>query len=132
MTIGIGCDIVDHNVTDKLKWATDAQMLERLFSKEEMSLYYSKKTINFLAGRFAAKEAVLKCIGTGMQDDLSLNDIQILQENSNKPFILLKGKVKSISEDMGINYWHLSITHCESYSVAFAVAEARNMAIQTH
>ncbi len=127
MTIGIGCDIVEHTTTKRLHWDSDTEVLQRLFSQQELNLYEAKKTISFLAGRFAAKEAILKCIGTGMQDEISLIEIQILQGDFSKPNVVLSGKAKAISDELGIDFWHLSITHSENYSVAMAIAETRKI-----
>lgn len=123
MIIGIGCDLVNHEMTDKLSWRSDEQMLLRVLSSKELDLYRKNNTINFLAGRFAAKEAVLKCLGTGMQDGISLTDIQIHQLQTGEPIIELKGKIKDISDNKGIGKWHLSISHSNVYTMAFVIAE---------
>lgn len=123
MVIAIGCDIVEHSIPEKLKWDTDQVLLLRIFSQKELDLFHDQKTIQFLSGRFAAKEAVLKCLSTGMQDGISLTNIQVLKLANGKPFIELSGEVKDISDKIGVNVWHISITHSLSYSFAFAVAE---------
>jgi len=124
MIVGIGCDVVDHNITISLGWSSNPRMLQRVFSSKELDLYEVHKTDKFLSGRFAAKEAILKCLGTGMKDDIALTDIQILQTEQGGPFIGVEGEVKRIAEQMGINSWHVSITHSKDSSVAFAIAEA--------
>ncbi len=123
MVIGIGCDIVEHSIPEQLKWDTDQVLLLKIFSQKELDFFHNQKTIKFLAGRFAAKEAILKCLGTGMQDGISLNEIQILKLANGKPSIELYGQVKEISDKIGVKVWHISITHSSSYSFAFAVAE---------
>ncbi|MCU7549819.1 holo-ACP synthase [Chitinophagaceae bacterium LB-8] len=124
MIVGIGCDIVEHRITEQLEWHSDTKVLKRIFSTQELDLYDKEKSSRFLAGRFAAKEAVLKCIGTGMQDGISLLDIQILPNSLGKPYINLTGQIKIISDEMGINLWHISITHSSNNSVAFVIAES--------
>lgn len=123
MIIGIGCDIVEYETSKKLKWDSDISILNRIFSQKEIEIYSSKKELKFLSGRFAAKEAVLKCLGTGMQDGIALIDIQILQSKECKPTIELYGQAKEISDKIGINRWHISITHSTFYSLAFVIAE---------
>src|SRR5687768_1053104 len=98
MIIGIGCDIVEHHLTKELKWQTDESLLKRIFTAEEIDLYFTKKNIEFLAGRFAVKEAVLKCLGTGMQDDISLINIQTVRKMTGEPYIELNGKLKEMSD----------------------------------
>lgn len=123
MIIGIGCDIVEHSITQELKWDSDPEMLHRFFSRSELELYSKNKTVKFISGRFAVKEAVLKCIGTGMRDGISLTEINVLQEKTGAPKIILVGEVNKIAEEKGINLWHVTITHSPSYSCAFVIAE---------
>ncbi len=126
MTIGIGSDIVEHALTEILKWTSDPKLLKRIFSTEEIELYNNHKKITFIAGRFAVKEAVLKCLGTGMYDGIALTDIQVLQSNNGKPILKLDGEVKVISDKLGITMWHITITHSVNYSLAFVIAEGNN------
>lgn len=127
MIIGIGYDAVEHSITEKFKWNSDIELLHRIFSQKELELYCSNKTVNFLSGRFAAKEAVLKCLGTGMHDGISLTDISILREQGGKPEIVLINEVKRISDKLGVNSWHISITHSTTNSFAFVIAERREV-----
>lgn len=123
MIIGIGCDIVEHEISKTLNWDSDLSVLNRIFSQKEIEIYFSQKELKFLSGRFATKEAILKCLGAGMQDGIALTDIQILQSPEGKPVVELFGEVKQISDKMGICFWHISITHSTSYSLAFVTAE---------
>lgn len=125
MMIGIGCDIVEHETSKSMNWDSDPLILPRIFSPSEISIYYSDKDLKFLSGRFAAKEAVLKCLGTGMQDGIALTDIEILKSVEGKPVLELFKEVKRISDEKGINRWHLSISHSKNYSIAFVIAERR-------
>lgn len=123
MVIGIGCDIVDHNESVNLKWDSDIAIQKRIFTKKELEIYSQKRDIRFLAGRFAAKEAILKCLGTGMQDGIALTDIEILQSESGKSIVEFFDEIKKISNEIGVNFWHISITHSSNQSIAFVVAE---------
>lgn len=126
MIIGIGCDAVDHQITKKLKWDSDEQTLQRFFTPKELDLYAKHKTVKFLAGRFAAKEALLKCLGTGICDGLALTDIQVLQHETGQPYIEVQGEVKENADRLGVTGWHVSITHTVSHSTAFVVAAGRS------
>lgn len=125
MIIGIGCDSVNHNITKKLDWESDTQTLQRFFTPKELALYETKKSVKFLAGRFAAKEALLKCLGTGICDGISLTDIEILQLENGRPAIEVYGGVKKDADKMGITFWHVSITHSGGSSTAFVIAEGK-------
>ncbi len=124
MIIGIGNDIVQHGLNTKmLEWDAEGNFPKRILSDYELTLYQNQPTDNFIAGRFAAKEAILKCLRTGMRDGISLKDINIVRSDSGQPEVQLSGEVKRIAEDSGINKWHISITHSEAFSLAFAIAE---------
>lgn len=123
MVFGIGCDTVNHQATKNLGWETKESLRKRVFSNKELLIYDNKKDVKFLAGRFAAKEAVLKCFGTGMFDGISLTDIEILNLKNGQPNVKLKGKVKKLSTSLGIDSWFVSISHSETFSIAFATAQ---------
>jgi holo-[acyl-carrier protein] synthase len=123
MIIGIGCDVVDHNTTKKLGWISKTHMLNRIFSMGELELFQIQKTDRFLSGRYAAKEAVLKCLGTGIRDGISLTDVQILQVRSGQPIVQIDGEVEKVARQMGIVSWHVSISHTSHSSTAFVIAE---------
>lgn len=123
MIIGIGCDIVEHSNTIAMEWQNRPSLKHRVFSQDELLISNTGNEIHFLSGRFAVKEAVLKCLGTGMADGLSLTDINVLQDSEGRPTLQLSGAIKRISDSMGISSWNLSIAHSNLHSVAFVVAE---------
>lgn len=126
MIIGAGCDIVEHKEIINLNWGSDISIQKRIFTNKELETYSKNKRISFLAGRFAAKEAVLKCLGTGMQDGIALTDIQVLQTENGKPLLELFNGTKRIADQLQISFWHLSISHSTNHSIAFVVAERSN------
>lgn len=124
MIVGIGSDIVEHSLNEKLiAWDIEGNLAKRILSKYELETYIAQPTQKYLAGRFAAKEAILKCLGSGMHDGISLKDIEILGLANGKPAIKLTGYLKQLAEQMEINKWHISITHSPTSSIAFAIAE---------
>lgn len=123
MIVGIGCDIVEHNITISLGWLSNPRMLQRVFSLKELELYEIHKTNKFLSGRFAAKEAILKCLSTGMKDGIALTDIHVLQTNAGQPYIQIEGEVGNIAHRMGILHWYVTISHTDHSSCAFVIAE---------
>lgn len=125
MIVGIGSDIVEYSTnTVLLNWDRNGKFPERILSDEEMTIYRETDHHTFIAGRFAAKEAVLKVLGTGMLDGISLKDISIKTLKSGKPDIQLSGIVKQLAQDLGITNWHITITHSTSFSLAFVIAES--------
>ena len=123
MIIGVGCDIVDHLQAMQLEWDSDSHAQNRIFSDAEMNLYKQNNNIHFLAGRFAVKESVLKCLKTGMVDGISLTEIEILKGSSGDPEIKLSGQVKLLAGKLGINTWHVSISHGADKTIAYVIAE---------
>jgi holo-[acyl-carrier protein] synthase len=114
MIKGIGIDIVEIERIEKMDHLD--RFIERILSKKEQELYYSFQGQNrksqFLAGRFAAKEAYSKAYGTGI-GELRFNDIIVLNDDLGKPYI--------VSERNNV---HLSISHSDHYAVATVVIEA--------
>jgi holo-[acyl-carrier protein] synthase len=123
MIIGVGCDIVDHELTRQLKWDKKPSLINRILSEEEQKHLSSEQAIKFISGRFAAKEAVLKSLGTFMQDGISLRDIEILKSSTGKPFVKIHGAVKDIADHLGVSHFSISLSHSENISIAFVIAE---------
>lgn len=97
--------------------------LDKLFTKDEIEYFQSKKfRPEFVAGKFAAKEAVAKALGTGFRE-FEFKDIQIEHNALGKPIVSLKGKAKLIAEKNGEYKLHLSISHSETHAVAYVILE---------
>lgn len=80
------------------------------------------KRIEYLAGRFAAKEAVLKALGIENNPNISKLNIEIQRLKSGAPSVVLHGKCQEIAAKLGMTQWLLSISHTSSYAAASAVA----------
>ena len=79
--------------------------------------------IERLAGKFAAKEATLKALGTGLASGICWLDVEVLREKSGAPRIRLGGRASAIALRAGIRAVHVSITHSGTQALAFVVAE---------
>ena len=93
---GIGTDIVNIKRIEKILKNKKSNFKKKIFTKNEIS-YCDNKTnpCSFYAKRFAAKEALSKALGTGINKDISFKNIQVLNNKKGKPYILLKGKTAS-------------------------------------
>ena len=84
--------------------------------------YRHKHAHEHLAGRWAAKEAVLKALGTGWAHGIRWVDVEIENRPGGKPLVRLHGKAQEIADRMRIGEVLISISHCRDYAVAFATA----------
>ncbi len=115
----IGADIVKISRMDGL---IKDKIPNKIFTQNEIDYISSKKNASqTAAGIFAAKEAVLKCLGTGIT--LPLCDIDITHESSGRPIAVITGKVKAKANELGITDMDISISHDGEYAVAYAVAQ---------
>jgi holo-[acyl-carrier protein] synthase len=126
--LGHGIDIVETHRIRKLVEEHGSRFLDRCFTAAEQA-YCSrnpKRYYEHLAGRFAAKEAVLKVLGTGWRGGIAWTDIEILPTPAGQPRITLTGECQRIADQIGICRWHVSISHIETHATASAIGLARN------
>ena len=122
LIIGVGIDIVEIR---RIKDAIEAnnKFLERIFTTTELEYLKSRNLRpEYVAGRFAAKEAVAKALGTGFRG-FDFKDIEIDRTTLGKPIVILKGKAKLIAKKEGQYNIHLSISHGVDSAVAYAILE---------
>jgi holo-[acyl-carrier protein] synthase len=81
----------------------------------------------YFAGRFAAKEAVVKALGTGFAGEITWRNIEILRGASGAPTVYLSDKVKSYATMLGVTDWFISISHCGDTSLASALAMGNDL-----
>ena len=126
-TIGLGVDIIQNKrIKTSIK---NKNFVNRIFGKIEIE--NSKKILNktsYIAKRFAAKESLMKSIGTGFRDGMNFKDIQILNNELGKPYYLLSKKLKNfIFKKKRIKNFELflSISDEKDYSIAFTILQLR-------
>src|SRR4028119_2005607 len=121
--IGHGIEIVETTRIQELVEQSGKQFEMECFTATERSTpALGAKRIEYLAGRFAAKEAVIKVLGMAKKQDISWLDIEIQRLKSGEPSVVLHGKCQDIAEQLGITKWLLSISHTSSYAAARAIA----------
>ena len=124
MIHGIGTDIID---VDRIALLVEkSAFLIRVFHDNEVSYCIKKKTGSqeSFAARFAAKEALVKALGTGLRGNLNLNEMEVATTAMGQPFFILHGSTKSTFSDFKIKKIHLSLSHLEKIAQAFVVLEA--------
>jgi holo-[acyl-carrier protein] synthase len=118
-----GIDLVDFPRIEALMDKHDERFLDRVFTKREQSDAAAvKNNVEKLAGRFAAKEAVLKLIGTGWRGKIAWTDIEVVNNPLGQPIVEITGEVKRIADEAGIEQLTLSITHTANFAIASVVA----------
>ncbi|MBI2192298.1 MAG: holo-ACP synthase [Planctomycetes bacterium] len=124
MIIGCGIDIIELQRMKDMIEQYGARFLTKVFSDSEISYCLDrKKSWQHFAGRFAVKEAVLKCLGTGIQSGITWKDVEVLSERMGSPKAVLRGGAERRARELGVKHIHISISHSDTHAVAQAVAE---------
>ncbi len=121
--IGIGTDIIECVRIAQMIEKHGEVFLTRVYTHDEIAYCSGRKAANqHYAGRWAAKEAVLKALGTGWAHGIQWTDVEVVNQQGGKPTIVLDGKAREISRQQRIREMMISISHCRNYAVAYATA----------
>jgi holo-[acyl-carrier protein] synthase len=121
--IGIGTDIVECLRIGRMIEQHGELFLSRVFTDREIRYCRARKhATEHFAGRWAAKEAILKCLGTGWRRGLCWTDMEVRNDPGGKPQVLMCGGAKEHAQLLRISDILLSISHCRAYATAYAIA----------
>ena len=121
-TIVNGIDLVDFPRIEEMVEKHGNRFLDRIFTANEQAYATSNRnSTEKLAGRFAAKEACSKALGTGMRLGVTWRHMAISHEPSGKPVLHLSGSALKKAKDMGANTWHVSLSHEGEYATAVVI-----------
>lgn len=124
LIVGVGIDIIE---ISRIRDATEknASFIEKIYTENEIEYLKSRNfRPEYLAGRFAAKEAISKALGTGIFQ-YSMKEIEIDRNVNGKPVVILRGKAKQIAQKFGDYKVHISISHSRENAVAYAILEVK-------
>ena len=122
-TIAHGIDLVDFARIESMLREHDKRFLDRVFTKREQADAESiRNRVERLAGRFAAKEAVMKLIGTGWRAGVAWTDIEVTNGPLGEPKLEIRGEVLRVAREAGLGEIALSITHTAEFAIASVVA----------
>jgi holo-[acyl-carrier protein] synthase len=125
MITGIGVDLCEVDRMQSAIARHGERFLTRIYTPAERAYRESKPNrIERFAGRFAAKEAAMKAIGTGWSRGVAWRDFEVTRAASGQPVILFHGAARSIAEGLGVTRALVSITHIRSLALAQVVLEA--------
>lgn len=121
-----GIDLVEIARIERMWKDHQARFLDRVYTPAEQHYCLDNKvTAMRLAGRFAAKEAVLKAIGTGWRGGIEFTDIEVLPDPLGRPLCTLHGVTARLAEQLGISEILVSISHAGGFAMASAIALSR-------
>ncbi len=122
IVVAHGIDLVHCPRVARVWHAHGQRFLERVYTPAERAYCFdAKDPVPRLAGRFAAKEAVLKMLGTGWRGGLEWTDIETLPDPLGRPLVELRGGCARLAQTLGISHVSLSISHAGEYAVASAI-----------
>lgn len=121
MIIGIGVDVVDLARFERALARTPA-LKSRLFAEAELSTPDRVLSLRSLAGRFAAKEALIKALGDST--GIHWHDMQVVSDGHGNPHFELRGAAATVAETVGAGHLHLSMSHDAGVAIAYVVAES--------
>lgn len=119
VTLRTGIDLVEVDRLVDLKEGIRQRFFQRVFTERE--LLEAESSEPYLAGRFAAKEAVSKALGSGI-GAVGWREIEVLRGSQGEPVIVLGPGAQAFSDEAGIVSWSISISHTSQYAFALAVA----------
>jgi holo-[acyl-carrier protein] synthase len=127
MIVGTGVDIAD---VARIKAAVERfgeRFLRRVFTPDELRYATSKaNAAERLAARFAAKEAAMKAIGTGLRHGVTWQDVEVVRQPGGRPGLRLTGKAADFAATLGCKRIHLSLSHTEAQAIAHVILEGED------
>jgi holo-[acyl-carrier protein] synthase len=122
--VGTGIDLIEMERIRAIQQRHPQRFIDRILTvaEKEYVLQYKDPTQR-LAGRFAAKEAALKALGTGVDDGIGWKDVEILPDARGKPLLSLHGKAALRAQSIGATVYHVTITHSDTMAMAHVLLE---------
>jgi len=126
MIIGVGTDIIEiDRLRKSLQRDSGEHFLQHVFSLAEQAAAPpgERQKYTYYAGRWAAKEALSKALGTGICSHCALREIEVLRGAEGKPEMRLSGAAAATAAGLAIKHLHVSISHEQAYACAIVIAE---------
>ena len=121
--VGVGTDIIECLRVAQMIERHGELFLTRVYTPHEIEYCSARKAATqHYAGRFAAKEAVLKALGTGWTRGVQWRDIEVRNDLGGRPRIALSGGAREMCEKLGVTEMLISISHCRTHATAYALA----------
>ena len=125
--IGIGTDITECLRIARMIERHGELFIGRVYTPEEIRYCRNRaQATQHFTGRWSAKEAILKALGTGWARGISWLDVEIRNEPSGKPVVAMRGGAKDVVEELGIAKILVTISHCRTHATASAIAVGKS------
>ncbi len=122
MIFGIGTDVLQVSRVEQIYDRFGAHFARRLLMDEEHALFErAKRPVRFLAMRFAAKEAIVKALGTGFANGIWIRDVGMLPNRLGQPQVIYSDRGRAVCEKLGVGEGHLTLSDEAGLIVAVAV-----------
>jgi holo-[acyl-carrier protein] synthase len=124
--LGIGTDIVECPRIGKMIEQHGEIFLRRVYTEREIRYCQARKhAIEHFAGRWAAKEAILKAMGTGRSRGIAWTHVEVRNAPDGRPRVMICGAAREVARQRNIGEILVSISHCRTYATAYALATGR-------
>jgi len=121
--LGLGTDIVECDRIQQMIDKHGDQFIDRVYTVHEIQYCRDRKSkLQHFSGRWAAKEAVFKALGTGWIRGLRWRDVEVFNQPSGEPTVRLAGNARRICEEKTIAQILITISHAKQYATATAIA----------
>ncbi len=126
--VGTGIDIIEVERVQRAltRQATGSRFRRRVFTEQEIAYCEAREGPRYqsYAARFAAKEAVMKALGTGWNRYVGWGEIEILRARGQAPTVVLHGKAAAFARSANVARFHLSLSHTATFAIAYVIAES--------
>lgn len=124
MIFGVGTDMVEISRVSRLWDRYGDHFAQRILMPDEMALFHhARQPVRFLAMRFAAKEAVVKALGTGFRHGMWVRDTGSIPDPRGRPLVIFSKRGQKVCRELGAGPAHVSLTDEAGMVLAFAVME---------
>lgn len=125
MIVGTGVDITEVPRIRRARERFGERFLQRVFTSQEIRYCCDRRNVDErLAARFAAKEAGMKAIGTGLRHGVTWHDVEVARLSGQRPMLQFTGKAAEIAAALGCKHAHLSLSHTAEQAIAYVILES--------
>lgn len=122
MIVGTGIDIIDIGRIKNILEKYEKHFISKVLTENEIKMLPTRPTIH-IAGRWAAKEATAKALGTGFNFGIGFLDMEITSSPDGKPLLFLMGKAAQRASQLGCKHNHITISHERNFAIAMVILE---------